>query len=98
MRTIKLILTVVLAALAVPAALQAAAPRGPEGRGAAGQAATVNAILIVASKQPGRTDPRLAAYEGILRDNLRFESFRYVGEGSATVPAGGRGSISLPQG
>lgn len=58
---------------------------------------SVRAILFVASGEKGPSDPKLAPYEGILRSTLRFESYRYVGEGSATIAAGGKATISLPQ-
>jgi hypothetical protein len=57
---------------------------------------TLNAILVIASSERGPSDRRLAAYEANLKRTLRFESFRYVGAGSATVAAGGTGSIALP--
>lgn len=63
---------------------------------AAGRATSVRAIAFVASHDRGPTDSRLAPYEPILRSNLRFESFRYVGESSASVTAGGTASIGLP--
>jgi hypothetical protein len=83
----RLVLAVLLTALVGTGLLRAAEKRG----------ATVRAILIVASKERGPADPKLAPYEGILRNNLRFESYRYVGEGTATVAPGGKAAISLPQ-
>ncbi len=65
---------------------------------AAGAATSVRAIAFVASHESGRTDAQLAPYESILRANLRFESFRYSGESSASVAAGGTASLSLPSG
>lgn len=59
---------------------------------------TVRAIAFVASHDNGQSDPQLAPYESILRSNLRFESFRYVGESSAPVAAGGSATISVPGG
>lgn len=56
---------------------------------------TVRAIAFVASHESGRSDPQLAPFEGVLRNNLRFESFRYVGESSAPVAPGGSAQISL---
>lgn len=61
---------------------------------AAGGAISVRAISFVASNERGATDPRLAPYESILRSNLRYESFKYVGESSATVAPGGKASLS----
>jgi hypothetical protein len=66
--------------------------------GFAASATSVRAIAFVASNEKGATDPRLAPYEGTLRGNLRFESFRYVGESSASVNAGGTASLSVPGG
>lgn len=60
--------------------------------------ATVSALLISASNQKGKSDPRLAAYETTLRRNLPFDTFRLTGEGTAAVAAGGRASVSLGQG
>lgn len=64
-----------------------AAPAAP-----AADHATVRAILVAASNTKGETDRRLAAYEPTLRRILRFESYRFLGEGSANlgVPAAGR--------
>jgi hypothetical protein len=59
---------------------------------------SVRAILFVASNEKSPPDPKLAPYEAILRSNLRFESYRYVAEGSATIAAGGKATITLPQG
>jgi hypothetical protein len=96
MRKIEFTFLLLLAALVAPLVGQAAQPRGGEGGG--GHAVGVRAILFVASKQPGPTDPKLAEYEANIRANLRFESFRYVGEGRATVAPGEKKTISLPQG
>jgi hypothetical protein len=65
---------------------------------AAGAAASVRAIAFVASHTPGTTDPQLAPYQPILSANLRFESFHYVGESSASVSGGGTSTVSLPNG
>jgi hypothetical protein len=70
----------------------------PLAASAAGGASSVRAIAFVASHNRGATDPRLAPYEGTLRSNLRFESFRYVGESSASVSPGGKASLALPGG
>lgn len=56
---------------------------------------SVTAILVTASREPGDSDRRLAPYESTLRRILRFESFQYVGQGQATVPEGGEGSLNL---
>ena len=60
--------------------------------------ATVRAILVVASNQAAKSDPRLAPYEPTLRRILRFESYRIVGEGSAGLAASGSATVSLGQG
>ncbi|HVU32322.1 MAG TPA: hypothetical protein VHE61_02735 [Opitutaceae bacterium] len=67
-------------------------------RAARGGATTVRAIAFVASNERGPSDPRLAPYEGVLRRNLRFESFKYVGESAASVSAGGTADLSVPGG
>src|SRR6267142_548616 len=87
MRTIKLFLPLLLLALlALPASR--AAERG--------QATTVRGILIIASNEPGKADPRLADYEGILQGALRFfRSFRFIGESSTPLPAGGRATLDV---
>ncbi len=63
----------------------------------AAEAAHVRAILVQASNQKGGSDARLAAYEPTLRRILRFESYKLVGEGSASLGSGA-GSVSLGQG
>ncbi len=85
MRIIKLLLPLLLVAIAPGRTLAAEGSR-----------ATVTAILVIASNEPGRTDPRLAPYEANLKRTLRYESFRFVGDGQATVAAGGTTAISLP--
>jgi hypothetical protein len=85
MRTIKLafILLVALGA-SLPSLLAA------EGR------TNISAVLVIASNDRGPSDPRLAQYEANLKRTLRFESFRFVGEGSAAVTSGGKAALSLP--
>jgi hypothetical protein len=65
---------------------------------AAGGTISVRGISFSASPEKGPTDPRLAPYEANLRANLRFESFRYLGESAATVTPGGKASLGLPSG
>jgi hypothetical protein len=57
---------------------------------------SVRAILVVASNAEGESDSRLAPFEPTLRRILRFQSYRYLGEGSATVATSG--TINLGQG
>lgn len=64
----------------------------------AADGASVDAILIIASTEKGNSDPRLAKYEATLRGNLPFESFRYAGDGSTSVSAGGRATLTLGRG
>src|SRR5947199_10447987 len=85
MRIIKLVLTLALVALA-PRLNYAAA---------GGNASSVRAILFTASNDKGPSDPKLASYEPVLRSNLRFETFRYVSEGSASVAVGASATITL---
>lgn len=85
MKTIRFVLPLFLLLLAAPFT------RAADG-------ASVHAILITASNEKGDTDRRLAQYEPTLKRILRFESFRFVGEGSADLPAAGEGSISLGRG
>ncbi len=65
---------------------------------AAGGATSVHAIMIVASNEKGGTDPKLAPYEANLRRILRFESYRAVAEGSASVPSAGEATVTLTRG
>jgi hypothetical protein len=56
---------------------------------------TIEAVLVVASKTPGKADPRLAAYDATLRRVLRFESFQYIGRARASLAIPGEGSLDL---
>jgi hypothetical protein len=87
MKTIRLIFAAALFAL-VPAQLSAAAGGG----------ARVHVIMIVASNEKGKSDPKLAAYEANLKRILRFESYRAVAEGSAMVAIGGDAAVALTRG
>lgn len=58
----------------------------------------ITGILISASNQRGESDRRLASYEPTLRRILRFESYRYLGEGDASLAVPARGNISLGDG
>ncbi len=60
--------------------------------------ASVEGILITASNEAGQTDRRLAPYEATLRRILRFESFRQVGTGRASVDIPANGTLSLGDG
>lgn len=74
-------------------ALGALAPFAPAADGA-----SVQAVLIIATKEKAPADPRLAPYEATLQRNLPESSFRYAGEGSASVTGNGKASIALGQG
>jgi hypothetical protein len=56
---------------------------------------TREAVLVIASKSPGKPDPRLAAYEATLRRVLRFESCQYLGRDRAAFAIPGEGSLDL---
>ncbi len=85
MKTIRLFL--IFATLASLATVARAADR-----------ATIQGILISASSERGETDRRLAPYEPTLRRILRFESYRFLGEDSASLDAGESDRISLGNG
>jgi hypothetical protein len=89
MKTIRLVLV-----LGLLGALSGAAAPARGG----GDRTSIHAILVAASNDKGATDRRLAPYEPTLRRILRFESYRFLGEGSAAlaVPAGG--AIALGNG
>jgi hypothetical protein len=63
-----------------------------------GDSIRVQAILVSASKQPGKTDKALSRYESTLRRILRFETFKQLGSDrdSASVP--GAGTLSIGSG
>ncbi len=84
MKTIRLIL--LLAAFAGLFASAQAADAGVKG------------ILISASNEKGDSDSRLAAYVPNLRRILRFESFRFLGEDSASFSVPGSGELYLGNG
>jgi hypothetical protein len=64
----------------------------------AADSVTVKGILISASNESGESDSRLAAYVPNLKRILRFESFRYLGEDSATLAVPASGDLSLGDG
>jgi hypothetical protein len=93
MRTIQLALSLLLTAVVLPCLAPAAsAPKSAKG------AHSVSAILITASNQKGGVDRKLEAYGAELRRNLPFDTFRYVSEGKASVPEGGRGTVTFAGG
>ena len=63
-----------------------------------GDSVTLRAILVSASKQPGKTDSSLSRYESTLRRILRFESFKQLGSDRARANVPGNGSLSIGSG
>lgn len=88
--TLRLLFALMLGAFALAARPALAADAGT----------AVKGMLIVASKQAGESDKRLASYEGTLRNILPggYQTFRLLGEGSASAPAGGQATLNLAQG
>ena len=89
MKTIRLLLSLTL--LAAAGSLAATTARATE-------SVTVKGILISASNATGESDRRLSAYVPNLKRILRFESFRFIGEDSATLAVPGSGALSLGNG
>lgn len=87
MKTLRLLLTL-CGLLAITGAYAAARA----------ETASFKGILIAGSNAPGETDRRLAPYEGNLKRMLPFKSFRYLGEGSASVEVPGRGTLNVGRG
>ncbi len=86
MKTIRILLPLLLCCLGLISTAQAA------------ERASIQAILITASNEPGRTDARLSRYEPTLRRILRFESYRFAGQGSVSLGIPAEGTISLGNG
>ncbi|MDI1337627.1 MAG: hypothetical protein PSU94_15700 [Lacunisphaera sp.] len=76
--------------------LAAVAGFAPTARAAGG--VTIRGILISASNESGESDRRLAAYVPNLKRILRFESFKFLGEDSASISVPGNGELSLGNG
>lgn len=64
----------------------------------AAERTTVRAILVTASNEKGDSDRRLADYVPTLRRILRFESYRYVGEGSVSLAVPAKAPLTLGAG
>jgi hypothetical protein len=58
----------------------------------------IQGILISASNDQGKTDPRLSAYEPTLKSILRFESYRFLGDDSTALAVPASGQLSLGDG
>ena len=65
----------------------------------AAEHARIQAILIAASNDHGKSDQRLAAYEPTLKSILRFESYRFLGSDSTSlgVPASAVTTLKGPR-
>ena len=74
------------------------APMAASLHAASNDQVSVRAILVSASKEPGKSDGRLSAYESTLRRILRFESFQQLGSGRGRAAVPGEGSVSVGQG
>lgn len=88
MKTIRLVFSLGLLAIALGFAT---ASRGAE-------RVSVQGILISASNDHGASDRRLASYEPTLRRILRFESYRFLGDDSASFGGTEKGHLSLGEG
>ncbi len=62
------------------------------------RAATLRAVLITASTEPGETDPRLATYEVTLKRVFRFQSYTYQGSDTAELQPGRPAELLIGQG
>ena len=71
---------------------------GPSSLTRAAESVTMKGILISASNESGESDRRLAAYVPNLRRILRFESFHYLGEDSASLAVPSSGELSVGDG
>jgi hypothetical protein len=60
----------------------------------AADGASVQALLISASKGKGASDPRLAEFEATLKRTLPFDTFKLTAQGSASV-SGSNSSASI---
>ncbi|HMO52694.1 MAG TPA: hypothetical protein PKE26_15990 [Kiritimatiellia bacterium] len=65
---------------------------------AQGNPATVQALMIQAQNDSAPMDRRLERVEFRLRRVFGFQFYRYLGEGSISLPPGGEGAIRLPDG
>ena len=91
MKTTRLLSILLFLAAMPPADTVAAAGRSDD-------RASFRAIMIVASKQKGESDRRLAPYEPTLRRILRFESYRFLSEDTGAIAIPGKGVLSLGHG
>jgi hypothetical protein len=62
------------------------------------RAATLHAVLLIASPKPGPTDPRLAAYEVPMKRVLRFNSYIFQGSDTAEIGQNSRAELVIGQG
>lgn len=89
MKTTRLILALLLLATVAGFATTARAAAG---------GVSIRGLLISASNESGESDRRLAAYVPNLKRILRFESFKFLGEDTASLGVPGNGSLSLGNG
>lgn len=89
MKTNRLILVFLLFTAVVGVATAARAASG---------GVTIRGILISASNEKGESDRRLASFVPNLKRILRFESFQFLGEDSASIGVPGSGELSLGNG
>lgn len=88
-------ITALLLAAACLLGLVSPRPLSAAPTASAATSTTVKALLVIASKSAGKSDPRLAAYDDTLRRVLRFESFRLVGQNSADISIPGTKTLEL---
>ena len=82
MKTIRLLVSLLALACLIPTARAA-------------NGVTVHGLLISASNESGESDQRLSAYVPNLKRILRFESFRLLGEDSASFGVPANGTLDL---
>jgi hypothetical protein len=61
----------------------------------AAESVSVRGILVAASNEPGESDSRLSTYVPNLRRIMHSESFRMLGEDSASLAVPAKGNLSL---
>jgi hypothetical protein len=86
MKTLRLTLSLLLSAASLVISSHAA------------ERASIHGILISASNEKGESDRRLGPYEPTLRRILRFESYRFLGDGSVSISPSDKGHLSLGEG
>lgn len=59
---------------------------------------SLKAVMIYASNEPGKKDPRLSGVEPQLRKLFRFERYQQSGYGQSSVVLPGNANVTLGQG